>query len=88
MSGAYTNYLASTSFRPYLQPISYLGTSNRTAGAILLGGRTNSAGGSTRIYNYLNNAGKLDFYTQNFRNILKANYYQSNIASRNHTFGF
>jgi len=71
MSSAYTNYLATTTFRPYLQPTPGLGTSARTAGAIILGGPRAGAGSAGRIYNFLKGTGELNkiLYSGEFQNI-------------------
>lgn len=88
MPGEYATYLDSYKFYPSFQAVSYLGTSNRTAGAIMLGGRSGCAGSASRIYSYLSNAKQLDFATANFRKILKANAYKRNDGYRNHTMGW
>ena len=71
MSSAYTNYLASTTFRPYLQPTPGLGTSARTAGAIILGGPRAGAGSASRIYDFLKATGQINkiLYSNEFQNI-------------------
>lgn len=88
MSSEYTNYLATTKFRPYLQPYSYLGTSARTAGAIILGGRSGSAGSAARIYNFLTATGKFDLAIGNFKKIANSNLYRVRQISRNYTLGW
>ena len=71
MSSAYTNYLATTTFRPYLQPTPGLGTSARTAGAIILGGPRAGAGSAGRVYNFLKGTGQIEkiLYSNEFQNI-------------------
>jgi hypothetical protein len=56
----YSNYLASTSFRPYLQPMPGLGTSARTAQAVVLGGPRAGAGSAGRIYSYMKGTGQIN----------------------------
>ena len=50
---------------PYLQPTSSLGSAGRTAGAILVGGRSR-AGSQGRIYAYMNRIGQ----GQQYKNFL------------------
>jgi hypothetical protein len=67
----YTNYLASTSFRPYLQPMPGLGSSARTAGAVILGGPRAGAGSAGRVYNFLKSTGEINkvLYSNEFQKI-------------------
>jgi hypothetical protein len=83
-----TSYLASDSFRPYLQPMPGLGSGARTAPAILLGGPRAGAGSAVRIYNYLSSAGLFDSAISNYKNLAKANSYRYANDSRNFKFGF
>lgn len=57
---SYTNYLASVTFRPYLQPMPGLGTSARTGPAVILGGPRAGAGSAVRIYDYMKSTNQLD----------------------------
>ena len=67
----YTNYLASTSYRPYLQPMPGLGTGARTAQAVILGGPRAGAGSAGRIYSYLKSTGQINkvLYSNEFQNV-------------------
>lgn len=56
----YTDYLASTSYRPYLQPTPGLGSSARTGLAIWVGGPRAGAGSAVRIYNFYSSLGLLN----------------------------
>jgi len=87
MSDSYTNYLATTSFRPYLQPMPGLGTSARTGAAILLGGPRAGAGSSVRVYNYLNSRGLYSGAIANLQKIAQANGYAYRSNTRNYIFG-
>jgi hypothetical protein len=60
MSSAYNNYLATVTFRPYLQPMPGLGTSARTGPAVILGGPRAGAGSAGRIYDYMKSTNQLD----------------------------
>lgn len=59
MSNPYINYLATTSYRPYLQPTPGLGSSARTGIAIWVGGPRAGAGSASRIYNFFTSTGQL-----------------------------
>jgi len=91
MSGAYSNYLATTTFRPRsFGSVTGLGTSARTTGAIILGGPRAGAGSAYRIYSYLVNSDPqaLNVYKSKIQAIGKANAYFINNYNRNHYFGF
>jgi hypothetical protein len=91
MSNAYTNYLAYFTFRNNsFGNVTGLGTSARTAGAIILGGPRAGAGSAYRIYNYLNdrNPNFLYITKANLREIAQANKYLVTNNSRNYAFGF
>jgi hypothetical protein len=91
MSSAYKNYLATTTFKPTsFGSVSGLGTSARTAGAILLGGPRAGAGSAFRIYNYLINRDPkaLALYKAKITEIAQANSYFINNFKRNHVFAF
>jgi hypothetical protein len=60
MSSAYNNYLASVTYRPYLQPMPGLGTGARTGLAVVLGGPRAGAGSSGRIYDFMKSTGQLN----------------------------
>jgi hypothetical protein len=85
LSGPYANYLAINS-PPYLQPMSGLGSYNRTAGAIILGGPRAGAGSAVRIYNYLTRYGALN--TKTLEKILRAQYYNASRNARNYSLGW
>jgi hypothetical protein len=87
MSGSYTNYLATVTFRPYLQPMPGLGTSARTAGAVMLGGPRAGAGSAVRIYNYLSTRGLAGGSLANLREIARANGYLYSRNARNYRLG-
>lgn len=55
-----TNYLATVTFRPYLQPMPGLGTSARTGLAVMLGGPRAGAGSAGRIYDFMKSTNQLD----------------------------
>ncbi len=59
MPGSYSNFLATTSYRPYLQPTPGLGSSARTGLAVWLGGPRAGAGSAVRVYNYLSTTGQI-----------------------------
>jgi hypothetical protein len=87
VSAKFTSYYAINN-SPYLQPMSGLGSYNRTAGAVILGGPRAGAGSAVRIYNYLTNIGQLNASLSNFKNILKAQSYNMNVSARNYSFGW
>ena len=90
MSSAYKNYLATTTFKATsFGSVSGLGTSARTAAAILLGGPRAGAGSAFRIYNYLTNHDPkaLALYRSKIAALAKANAYFINNFNRNHVFG-
>lgn len=90
MSSAYKNYLATTTFKATsFGNVSGLGTTARTAGAILLGGPRAGAGSAFRIYNYLTQRDPkaLASYKSKISAIAKANAYFINNFNRNHVFG-
>jgi hypothetical protein len=89
MSSAYQNYLANTAFKTTsFGNVSGLGTSARTAGAILLGGPRAGAGSAFRIYNYLrqNDPKTLALYKSKIAAIAQANAYFINTFNRDHYF--
>jgi len=91
MSSAYKNYLATTTFKATsFGSVSGLGTTGRTAAAILLGGPRAGAGSAYRIYNYLtqNDPKALVLYKSKIAAIAQANAYFINNFNRNHVFGF
>ena len=89
MSGTYNNYLASVTFRTTsFGNVSGLGTSARTAGAIILGGPRAGAGSAYRIYNYLSSRGLYQNALSNYTNLARANSYITTNSSRNYVFGF
>jgi hypothetical protein len=91
MSGAYSDYLATTTFRPRsFGSVTGLGTSARTTGAIILGGPRAGAGSAFRIYNYLVNYDPkaLNVYRSKIQEIGKANAYFINNYNRNRIFLF
>jgi len=91
MSGAYSNYLATTTFKARsFGSVTGLGTSARTAGSIILGGPRAGAGSAFRIYNFLvnNDPQGLNMYKSKLQAIGKANAYFINNYSRNHNFAF
>ena len=91
MPGSYNNYLANTTFRTTsFGNVTGLGTSARTAGAIILGGPRAGAGSAYRIYNYLSvrDPNFLNVVKGNYQKFAQANNYLSLSNSRNYTFGF
>ena len=91
MSGAYSDYLATTTFRPRsFGSVTGLGTSARTTGAIILGGPRAGAGSAFRIYNYLVNYDPkaLNVYRSKIQEIGKANAYFINNYNRNYNLAF
>jgi hypothetical protein len=91
MSSAYKNYLATTTFKATsFGSVSGLGTTGRTAAAILLGGPRAGAGSAYRIYNYLTQKDPkaLVLYKSKIAAIAQANAYFINNFNRNHVFGF
>ena len=91
MSSAYKNYLATTTFKATsFGSVSGLGTTGRTAAAILLGGPRAGAGSAFRIYNYLTQREPkaLALYRTKIAAIAQANAYFINNFNRNHVFGF
>ena len=60
MSNFYPNYLATTSYRPYLQPTPGLGSAARYGIAIWVGGPRAGAGSASRIYNFYSATGQLN----------------------------
>ena len=90
MSSAYKNYLATTTFKATsFGSVSGLGTTGRTAAAILLGGPRAGAGSAFRIYNYLRQRDPkaLALYKSKIAAIAQANAYFINNFNRNHVFG-
>uniref|UniRef100_A0A6C0JFE0 Uncharacterized protein n=1 Tax=viral metagenome TaxID=1070528 RepID=A0A6C0JFE0_9ZZZZ len=88
MQGSYNDYLASGAFRTTsFGNVTGLGTSARTAGAIILGGPRAGAGSSYRIYAYLTHKGIADIALSNIGQIARANSYRFANSSRNYTFG-
>lgn len=88
MRGSYNNYLANTTFRTTsFGNVTGLGTSARTAGAIILGGPRAGAGSAYRIYAYLSNKGIADIALSNIREFARANSYRFANHSRNYAFG-
>jgi hypothetical protein len=91
MSGAYSNYLATTTFKARsFGTVTGLGTSARTAGSVMLGGPRAGAGSAFRIYNYLVNYDPklLNLYKSKILALGKANAYFINNFARNHSFAF
>jgi len=92
MSGAYTDYLATFTFRPSsFGNVSGLGTQARTAGAVILGGPRAGAGSAYRIYNYLNIRNPNFFYIAKAGlqdQFAQANNYAVTNNSRNYAFAF
>jgi hypothetical protein len=89
MTSTYKNYQANTTFRSTsFGNVSGLGTSARTASAIILGGPRAGAGSAFRIYNYFvnNDPRALERYLSNVKAINKANAYFVNNYTRNHIF--
>lgn len=89
MTSTYKNYQANTTFKPTsFGSVSGLGTSARTASAIILGGPRAGAGSAYRIYNYFvnNDPRALERYLSNVRAINKANAYNMNSYNRNRIF--
>ena len=82
----YYNYLASTTFSPYLQPMPGLGTSGRTLEAIILGGPRAGAGSASRIYNFAKATGGIEkiIYSAKFQALRDR--YKLYGASGNRTF--
>jgi hypothetical protein len=68
--------------------LSGLGSYNRTAGAVILGGPRAGAGSAVRIYNYLTTAGRINANLANFKKILRAQYYNVSLSSRNYSLGW
>jgi hypothetical protein len=58
--GSYSNYLATVTFRPYLQPMPGLGSGARITQSVIVGGPRAGAGSSARVYDYLRTTGQLD----------------------------
>ena len=85
MSG-YSNYLATTTFSPYLQPMPGLGSSGRTFEAIILGGPRAGAGSASRIYNFAKATGGIEkiIYSPQFQSLRDR--YKLYGASGNRTF--
>jgi hypothetical protein len=87
VSAKFTSYYAINN-SPYLQPMSGLGSYNRTAGAVILGGPRAGAGSAVRLYNYLTNIGALNSNLANLQKILRAQYYNASQNSRNYSLGW
>ena len=73
-------------YYPYLQPMPGLGTSNRTAGAVILGGPRAGAGSSTRIYNYLSKYATLAQILRGSGVLKNSSKYNYNSFNRNKFF--
>jgi hypothetical protein len=88
MSNSYYNALATTSYRPYLQPTPGLGSYNRNGLAIILGGPRAGAGSGSRIYNYLQNTNKLGPTLSKLKQLIKAKQWQLSNTYRNYVMSF
>jgi hypothetical protein len=89
MPRSYSNYLANTTFKTTsFGNVTGLGTSARTAAAVLLGGPRAGAGSSYRIYSYLANRdpATLNADIAKLQALLKAQAYNYNSYSRNLAF--
>jgi hypothetical protein len=73
-------------YYPYLQPMPGLGTSNRNAGAVILGGPRAGAGSSSRIYNFLSKFYTLTQILRQSGAIKNARKYNNNSFNRNKFF--
>lgn len=88
---AYANYLATTTFRSggsSFGNVSGLGTTARTAAAVLLGGPRAGAGSAYRVYTFLqnNNPRVLQAYLARAKAIAQRNAYNLNQFNRQLSF--